>query len=253
MSTFGPRRVSHDSWKLWIRIALDLMTQRWATNAGLVLFAVGALYVLPQRGVFGLIDLVVGPFLLAASCLLAECVDRRVGFLELVASRKQNLLRLARFIFLVTLAFALIATGPLMFVEVSEADRINAASSLGVSVDLTRESFSRGQDVLVISVLWVMTPLTAFMLPMLAAEDIGPMHAFDLADDARLLNPFCWWVCIGAAFLHFVAACIHGTLAVPLIPLVGSTMYAAYRHVFWNQLPEAARRQAKQVATAVAA
>jgi hypothetical protein len=222
------------------------MTARWPVHVGAVLLGCAAGYLVPRRWA---LEMVLGPVLAGVCCLVAFSADRGAPAAGLVRSARAGLGRLAQLALALHLIVSLCAWA-VFCAAVPPGQTLPLLPGLGGEALPRSDDFSPAAGALLALALWAGAALPLMLVPLLVCTDAPIALATELAFEAVMLNPFLMALGLGLGAVCIAGVLWHGVAAVALLPLVGSLMYVAWRHVFLNQAPRPKAARAPALARA---
>ena len=232
-NSFHPRHVSPSSWRLWLREAMKLITDRWALNASLSVGAVLLLYLVHFEIAALLAPMYVAVWL-GAFCLIAEATDKRTTMTRYSwKAASKGFLRLLVFA-IMTEGIVLLFCGLAGYLQSSAhyfANGVDQLSAFGIG------TFA----LLCVAGGWFVIPAGyMFLVPLYVCGHFDFVSASKLSEDAVKKNGWLWIFRFCATVVCMLTGAMHGLFVIPLLPLTGAVLYVAYQDIFWNRLPSAA-------------
>lgn len=230
-NTFGPRPVESSSWQRWSKEALHLSGKHLALNVCLVLATVGLLSPFSP-----MLLLIISPALVGIFVLVAYSADSSEPVLTTLKRAPAGILRV---LLCSTLAVTVLAVAFFLIVMIVKGTAVGgpAATSTYVPQDYQISDFLVGSKALFAIGLWLLVILPWFAIPLIVCTDLPLRLCLDHTFKAFNQNKFVVIVVFLSALLMMGGALFHGLTVVPLFPILGGLMYAAYRHIFMGMPP----------------
>lgn len=229
-NTFGPRPVEPSSWKRWAKEALHLSSKHLALNVCLVLLTVGLLAPFTP-----MLLLIISPALVGLFVMVAYSADTSEPILTTLKRAPAGMLRV---LLCSTAAVSIMAIAFFFILMIVKGTAIGPeATSTYVPQDYQVSDFMVGSKALFAIGLWLLVILPWFAIPLIVCTDLPLRLCLDHTFKAFNQNKFVVIVVFLSAQLMIGGALFHGLTVVPLFPILGSLMYAAYRHIFMGMPP----------------
>lgn len=230
MKQFKPQKVDSTSWRRWLKEALHLANQKLILNVTIVLIVLGLIAFLPNT----IGNVVVGylsPVLLGVFTVIAESSD--------TAKPVATELKMAAYGLLKVFGCALLLIAAMHFFAfiVTFGGLFSSNESMPAFQPPNESEFPIGGSALGALFFWLLIPLTWFVVPLLTCGRFSIRISFEHAFDALDANWFVWRVSGTAAVVSLLTGVWHGAAAVPMYPILGAMIYAAYRHIFLGVPP----------------
>jgi len=230
-NTFGPRSVEPSSWQRWSKEALHLSGKYLALNVCLVLATVGLLSPFTP-----MLLLIVSPVLVGVFVLIAHSAAPSEPVLATLKHASSGLLRIllcsTTAVVTMLIAFLIIA----LLIKASSFGA-SASSATYMPQEYQLSDFLAGSKALFAICFWLLAILPWFAIPLMVCTNLSLQMCLDNTFQAFNQNKFVVIVVFLSALLMLGGALFHGLTVVPLFPILGALMYAAYRHIFMGMPP----------------
>ncbi|GGI16288.1 hypothetical protein [Oxalicibacterium faecigallinarum] len=231
MNTFGPRPVESSSWQRWLKEALHLSGKHLALNVCLVLLTVGLLAPFSP-----MLLLIVSPALVGVFILVAHSAASSEPVTQTLKTAPAGILRV---LFCSTAAVSIMAVAFFLILMIVKGTAIGGAGATSTYVppDYQLSDFLVGSKALFAIGLWLLVILPWFAIPLMVCTNLPMLLCLDHTFKGLNQNKFIVFVVFFTALAMMGGALFHGLTVVPLFPILGSLMYAAYRHIFMGASP----------------
>jgi len=231
MNTFGPRPVEPSSWQRWLKEALHLSGKHLALNVCLVLLTVGLLAPFSP-----MLLLIVSPALVGVFVLVAHSAASSESVVQTLKAAPAGILRV---LFCTTMTVSIMAIAFFVILMIVKGTTLGSpvTTSTYVPQEYQISDFLVGSKALFAIGLWLLVILPWFAVPLMICTNLSLRLCLDHTFQGVNQNKFVVFVVFFSALAMMGGALFHGLTVVPLFPILGSLMYASYRHVFMGMPP----------------
>lgn len=233
MQPLTPRAVPPRNCLFWMKEGLSLIWRGIALHAGLSVVLFGAVAVLPDNGA-GILMFLFAPLCVSVFAVLSAATDRGGRARHAIVDARKGLLR----VFVCSaVMFGFLASLGGIFAFMDHQMQFNDQRH---AVDMASYSLVASGASMALA-MWFIVPVFMLNLPLLAVGDVPLLEGWKLGLKAYQANLFINGLSLIAA-VAIVGAMILtvGFSAIAIYPLVGATMYVAYRDIFLGIPPEKA-------------